>query len=399
MLNTIVFFGGKSAEHDISIITGLQVLENIDKSLYNVIPIYINRNGTMLYGKDLNIIDTFKNFDEKKYKKVVFLPNDYNLYIKTTFGLKKIFDVDAAIICCHGLNGEDGTLQGLLELSNIPYTSSGVLASSVSMDKIIMKRLFESLCLPVAKWQYLNVYEIEMNKLSLKAEIEDRVGKLNFPLIIKPANLGSSIGINVCNNLKEVINAVNIAKEYDSRILIEEAVKPLKEINCSCFGDGTNVIASVLEEPVSYKEFLTFDEKYIKKGKSSLKEKVVIIDDTTEKKQKSIQRKIPADLNKEDTLKIQEFSKKIFREFCCKGVVRIDYLINEKTNEIYVNEINSIPGSMAFYLWEDMYTFSELIDKMVFVALKEFKEKNRKKYCYNSEVLEKFNINNSKIGK
>lgn len=394
MLNAIVFFGGKSAEHDISIITGLQVLENIDSSLYNIVPIYITRDGTMLYGKNLDKLETFKNFDEKKYKKVVFLSNDYNMYIKSTFGLKKIFDVDVAIICCHGLNGEDGTLQGMLELSNIPYTSSGVLASSTSMDKIVMKRMFEALCLPVVKWQELNVFEIEFNKLSLKSEIEDRVGKLNFPIIVKPANLGSSIGINVCNNLKEVINAVNVAKEYDNKILIEEAVKPLKEINCSCFGDETSVMASVLEEPVSYKEFLTFDEKYMKQSK--IENKPNIIDD---KKQKQLKRKIPSSLNQEDTLKIQEFSKKIFKSFCCKGVVRIDYLVNEKTNEIFVNEINSIPGSMAYYLWEDKYTFSELIDKMVFVALKEFKEKNRKKYCFNSEVLEKFNNSSVKIGK
>ena len=389
MYNTLVFFGGKSAEHDISVITGIQLLENIDRTLYNVFPIYIHSDVTFLYGKNLEKIENYQNLNRKQVKKAIFFPNDKNLYIKTRFGLKKICTCDVAILCCHGLNGEDGTLQGLLELSDIPYTSSGVLSSSVSMDKVVMKRMFESLCLPVVQWQYLNVFEIENKKNSVKKEIEERVSKLNFPIIVKPANLGSSIGINFCNNLKETINAVNIAKEYDDKIILEEAVKPLKEINCSCLGDETTVYASELEEPISFKDFLTFDEKYLTEKSSKIKtdqnQKV-----KNKKETSRIERKFPAELSLEITEKIKNFSKIIFKEFCCKGVVRIDYLVNEKTNEVFVNEINSIPGSMSYYLWEEKYTYPELIDQLVTIAIKTKKQQNRKKFCYSSQVLNKY---------
>ncbi|MDD3397240.1 MAG: D-alanine--D-alanine ligase [Clostridia bacterium] len=367
MKNVAVFFGGVSSEHDISIITGIQTVCALDKSKYKIFPIYISKKGVWFYSNKFDNVDVFLNFREKLYKSVFLTAGDNTLYQKSTF-IKKLAEINCAIICCHGLNGEDGTLQGLLELSNVPYTSSGVLGSAVCMDKIIMKQLFEYNNLPVTNYTWFLSDEFEKDKNSLCDKLQN---KLNFPLIVKPANLGSSIGISKCKALEDLIKAIDIAKCYDNRIIVEEAVENLREINCACMGYENFVQVSELEEPISWDKFLSFEEKYIhfatvkfdKKGNVKLSDKM--------------------------KNKIKYIAKSAFKKLCAGGVVRVDFLLDSQTDDIFINEINTIPGSMANYLWND-FDYTTLLDKLIEISELKFEKRRKCCYSYDSYALDNF---------
>lgn len=366
MKNIIVLCGGKSAESDISLITENLVLNAIDTKKYNVYPIVVDKNNHWFYIKD------FKNNIQNQSipKKEVYLKfGEKHLYVKTTFGLKKLVDIDCAILCHHGLFGEDGTIQGILEYCNIPYTGSKVLSSSISMDKVVMKLLFKEFGFNVVDYAYFDKDDYLLNEQKV---IDDITKKLDYPLIIKPANLGSSIGINVAKNIEELRKGIETALFFDEKILIEKQIENFREINCAVLGYKNDYIVSSLEEPVSYKEFLSFDDKYLfdKKGK---------------------QREYPANIDKKIEIKIKKMSADIFRKFELSGVVRIDYIV--KDDVVYVNEINSIPGSMAYYLFEkEKLSFSEIIDKLIDFGMEKNADKNLLTYAYKSNVLEKGNI-------
>lgn len=385
-----VIFGGVTCEHDVSVVSGLQLIENVNKNKYEVIPIYIHSNGEWYTGNELLNSKIYKEFDkhEASLKKAIIPPNQKGLLVfeKGLFAKNKFIELDVVIPAMHGMNGEDGTLQGLLELANIPYTSSGVLGSSVGMDKILMKKVFEAHELPVLPYTYFIRDEWNENQEKVLEKIESI---LSYPMFVKPSNLGSSIGISKAKDRKGLINAIEIAVNYDSRVIVEKGVEELIEINCSALGIGDDVNTSVCEQPVNWEEFLTFEDKYMRGSKSSKNtNKTSNKSGTKQGGMENMDRRIPANIPDEQTKEIQELTKKAFKSLNSKGVVRIDYIIDKKDEKVYINEINTIPGSFSFYLWKhNGLEYPELIDKLVEIAEKANQEKNKNNYTYKSDII------------
>lgn len=378
MINLAVFFGGRTAEHDVSIITGTQFIENADKSKYNVLPIYISRKGEWYYGKQLADARFFLNpdFSQKGIEKVFFFPEAgaRMLYKKGRFGLKEVGMIDVAAIAMHGMHGEDGTLQGLFELADMPYTSAGVTGSAVGMDKIIMKAAFKGLGIPVLDCIYFSRVEYEKDASSILKKAEDATP---YPMIVKPASLGSSIGITKAKNREELKTGIDVAMHFDRRILIEPAIQDLTEINCAVIGLGSEAKVSLCERPVTTKEVLDFSEKYLHNQNGS-------------KGMKSLDRELPAKISKEMEEEIHRLSLEIFKGLDMAGVVRIDFMIDNASNTLYANEINTIPGSFAFYLYEPMgISYAQLIDILVENALKRNKQKAASQFRFDSDILKK----------
>ncbi|MDD2227328.1 MAG: D-alanine--D-alanine ligase [Clostridia bacterium] len=373
MENIAVFFGGVSSEHDISIITGIQTINSLDKKKYKVFPIYISKSGKWFYSEKFERVDKFFNFKEKSHKNVFLMCGDNFLYQKIGIIVKKIAEINSAIICCHGLNGEDGTLQGLLELSNVPYSSSGVLGSSVCMDKIIMKQLFEVNNFPVTDYVWFNNTDFDNKKEMVITNIKKN---LQYPLIVKPANLGSSIGISKCNNDTELTKAIEIAKCYDLRIIVEEAVENLREINCACIGNQDFAEVSKLEEPIPWESFLSFKQKYLNIANVKY------------------ERKDNINLSKDIKSKIKKLTKDAFFKLCCSGIVRVDFLVDDKSDDVFINEINTIPGSLANYLWKNL-NYTTLLDKLIEISKQNFENKKKCCFSYDSDALKNFKNNNN----
>lgn len=381
-----VIFGGVTCEHDVSVVTGLQLIENVNKEKYEVYPIYIHSNGEWYTGKELLNAHLYKEFEkhENTLKKAIIPPNKKGLLILSNglFSKNEFIPLDVVIPAMHGMNGEDGTLQGLLELANIPYTSSSVLGASIGMDKILMKKVYEAHDLPVLPYTYFIRDEWNTNKEDVIKRIEE---KLTYPMFVKPSNLGSSIGISKAKDRKGLKEAIEVAVNYDERVIVEKGVENLTEINCSALGIGDEVEASVCEEPVSWEDFLTFDEKYMRGAKNAKGAKTAGV---KQGGMESMDRRIPANISKEKTSEIQDLTKKAFKALNSKGVARIDFIIDNDTEKTYINEINTIPGSFAFYLWQ--YTgvsYAELIDRIVEIAEKANQEKNKNNYTYKSDII------------
>ncbi len=370
-----IIIGGKSVEHEVSIITGLQVLDNIDKSNYEPKVIYIQKDGRWYYGSCLHNIKSFK---EKKFEDAYEVIPCFNngkliLYphpeIKQGF-FKKINStvIDIVFPAVHGTNAEDGTLHGLFQMNGVPCAFGSVLSSAVGMDKIIMKKIFESYNIPVV--DYIWFYRSDWGKK--QALILDEAEKLGYPLIVKPSNLGSSVGINKAKNKDELTRSINIAVFYDRKIIVEKCLENVREINCAVMGYEENLSASLCEEPLGWKDFLTYEDKYVNKIKDSSEAK----------------RRIPADINDEIAIKIQSYAKEAFKAIDCCGNARIDFLLNG--NNIYVNEINTIPGSVAFYLWEGCgVSFTDLITKILESAELQQSQRDVNTISYDIDLLNK----------
>jgi D-alanine-D-alanine ligase len=374
--NLAVTFGGRTVEHDISIITANQLMHSADTNKYNVIPIYIDRDGKWYTGDKLMDVGYFKKFDPNaKGVTRVFLScaADPTLY---EYGKKQrpLCTIDVAIPAMHGLHGEDGTIQGVFELSDIPYSSAGVVGSSVGMDKIVMKAAFKGFGFPV-----LDAVNFERDEFYADGDaILDRIEhKLGYPVVVKPANLGSSIGINIAKNRDALAFALDVAAKYDRRLLVEKAVVSIKEVNCSVMGTPADAKVSAIEEPVSSGALLGFEDKYLRSEGGS-------------KGMKSLGRKIPADISEEMAAEVRRLSLELFKALDLKGVVRIDYIIDTAENKLYVNEVNTIPGSFAFYLWEPVgVSFSSLVDALVAIAERQMREKKKSEFAFDSTVLQK----------
>lgn len=385
MLNIAVFFGGKSSEHDVSVVTALQMMENLDRGKYNIIPIYITRDGDWYTGEKLTDINTYKNFDigdkeltrcylpaNTRARQLFKFEREHSLF-KRDNGV--IASLDAAVLAMHGLNGEDGSLQGLLQLAQVPFTSCGVLGSAAGMDKILMKAAFQGAGFPVLDYIYFDRGQLKREAEILAGRAEER---FNYPMFVKPANLGSSIGISKAKNRQELINAMEIAAHYDRRILVERGIDNLEEVNCSALGFGSNVRVSVCEMPVTWEEFLTYDEKYMRGAKKG----------TDKQGMQSLSRRIPAPISEQMTAQIQDYTKRAFQLFDCKGVIRIDYIIDKTDNSLYINEINTIPGSFAFYLWEASgLKYKDLLDELIQYAIKAYEDSSSSEYAYKSDIL------------
>ncbi len=375
MKNIAVIYGGMSVEHEVSIITGQQILDNIDTNLYKASPLYIDKDGDWFYGDKLRDISIYKEWKKKYGKK--FTPD---LDRKNKKNILNKFD--AIVVACHGNFGEDGRLQGIFDFLDIPYTSSGVVGSASGMDKIVMKSIFQGINLPVLPYIWFTKDEWLSNKTEMIKKVHYT---LDYPVFVKPANLGSSIGISMANNENELINAVNIASQYDYRIIIEKGISPSVEINCSAIMKNKEVITSVLEEPVRWDTFLSFEDKYINSNGKT-------------KGMSSMGRKIPAEVSDEIKKHISEYTKLIYKTMDCNGVIRVDFLLDQNKEHVFVNEVNTIPGSFSFYLWEyNNLQFKDLITTIIQETINQNSIRKDKILRYDSTILNKLSKNGNKM--
>ena len=378
-----VIFGGQTVEHEVSIISAVQAMKNLDKDKYEIIPIYISKDKTWYTGPMLNDIEMFRDFNNtKKFAKSVTLIKKNNRYfLQSITGLfrKNISEVDIILPVVHGNNVEDGTLAGYLETVGIPYVGSHVLGSALGQDKVVMKQIMSSNDIPVVDY----VWFFDNEFLENKEDILKSIDKLGYPVVVKPATLGSSVGIHYVKDKKEIENTIEEAISYDNKIIVEKAVNNLIEVNSSVLGNYEYQKVSPLEEVMGLDEILSFTDKYLSNGKKM---------GSSSKGMASTSRIIPARISDKMTNEIKETSKKIFKLLNLSGVCRIDYLIDKEQKKFYVNEPNTIPGSLAFYLWkEDGLKYRELLDEIINIAIREYKNKSKKVRSFNSNILEGFN--------
>lgn len=381
MENVAVIFGGRSVEHEVSVITGMQIIENMDRSKYNPIAIYITKDGKFLSGESLKNFATYKSGDFSQGEEVFFKPefNDRNLYTirkekgglfsKERESVAVVATIDLIFPALHGTFGEDGCIQGLFELMGIPYVGCGVLASSTGMDKVIMKKIFQGQNIPITKFEYFYREELkDLKKVIQKAE------SIGYPLFVKPASLGSSIGISKVTDQLSLCEALELASEYDRKIIVEKAVENPREINAAVLGYDDVLEVSPCEEPIGWKDLLRYEDKYVGGGKGA------------KGSQKFQKRKLPADLKPEVQQTIEELAKKSFQALDCAGDARIDFLLDG--DQVYVNEINTLPGSIAFYLWEaGGLEMKELITKLLEIGKSRFQESQKNMYSYDSNLF------------
>ena len=376
--NIGVFFGGRSTEHEISVISASQAMHAIDRDKYDVTPIYISKQGRFYTGDALFDVANYRDIPSllAKCTQVYMEPSygDYNLYRvkKPMFGSAVLTTLDVVIPVLHGSNVEDGIFEGVLETIGIPYAGCNTLASANGMDKITMKMILRESGVPVIDYVWFTDKEWFKKRDELIARIEDKIG---YPVIVKPANLGSSVGIGRAANREQMIEKIEVAEKYSSRIIVEHMVDNLKEINCSVLGDCDEYQMSVLEEPIKSAEILSYEDKYMGGTKGT-------------KGMQASQKRIPADLPKDMTDRIQYLAGETFRVLGCHGVSRIDFIIDDDTKEIYVNEINTIPGSLSFYLWEATgLKFDQLMDRLVKLALKRKREQGQTTVSYDQNIF------------
>lgn len=377
-----VVFGGESVEHEVSIISAIQAMENLDTDKYEIIPIYISKDKEWYYGTYLMNLDVYKDKDlVKRYAKKVILTKKDDRFILQTTGIfkKEIAEIDLIFPIVHGTNVEDGTLQGYLETIGVPYVGSNVYASVVGQDKVFMKQILESEGIPVPK--YIWFFDADFN--NNYDEVMKKVQKLNLPLFVKPSKLGSSVGITKVNDIKDFDKAVRDALQYDTKVIVEQGINNLKEANISVLGNHEYQELSEIEEVLTSNEFLTYADKYLgnKKGKI-IKSKGMA----------SAMRNIPANLPNDIKDEIRRQAKIIFRVLNTSGVCRIDFLIDTKENKVYTEEINTIPGSLSFYLWEPAHkNYKELLDEVISIALKDYKKRKNIVYSFETNILENYN--------
>ena len=383
--NIGVFFGGRSTEHEISVISASQAMHAINRDKYDVTPIYISKQGKWYTGDALFDVANYRDIHSllAKCQEVYMRPiyDDYNLYKtkKPLFGTDVLTRLDVVIPVLHGSNVEDGIFEGVLQTIGIPYAGCDVLASANGMDKITMKMILQACDIPVVDYVWFTDKQWFAKRDELIAQIENKLG---YPVIVKPANLGSSVGIGCAHNREELIDKVDAAEQYSTRLIVEYMVKDLQEINCSVIGDCNEYRMSVLEQPLTSQDILTYTDKYMGGTKGA-------------KGMAASQKKFPADLPDAETKRIQFLAGETFRALSCHGVSRVDVMIEGKSErdasgcrKIFVNEINTIPGSLSFYLWEGSgLKFDEEMEHLVQLALKRKREQGMKTVSYDQNIF------------
>ena len=396
-----VIFGGESAEHEVSIISAIQAINKMNEEKYDIIPIYITKDRQWYTGAMLKDIDSYQDLSLiKKYATNVVLVEKNNRFIlqkKKGLFKREVAEIDIAFPIVHGTNVEDGVLQGYLQTIGIPFVGPNTYAGVVGQDKVFMKAIFEKEDLPLSKyvWFYDSEYKTD------KDEVLKKISKLKYPLIVKPATTGSSIGISYAEDETKLCEAIDDAINYDTKILVEEVVENLKEVNISVLGNYEHQKLSVIEEVNGHNKFLTYEDKYIGGGKTKAKFGVKSVPSCKGSKgMLSASRKIPADLSDKLKEEVETVAKKAFKALGSSGCCRIDFLIDSKKNKVYVNEINSIPGSLAFYLWEPLgKDYTELLDDMINIGIKDYKKRSSKTYTFDTNILQGFANNSLKGGK
>ena len=360
-----LIFGGRSLESDISVITAMQVLSNIDRSAYSVEPIFMYEGD--FFVKGLDKLDTFSSFNPLDHQRAILYKGEFYTIKRNSFS--KYFKPDAAFICCHGGEGESGVLQAVLEYNGIAYTSPSVLASACGMDKALSKQLFEGMLLNTLPHEVVSREEFEEDAERTLQRLESF---LTYPLIVKPSNQGSSIGITVAEDREQLKFALDVACKFDTKIIVEHKLTDFVEVNCAAFRDGERIILSDTEQPLTLNDFLTFDDKYMTNGKMGGGGHI-----------------IPADIGNLELI-VKAHTERIYRELDLNGVVRMDYLVDKARNKVYINEINTVPGSMAFYLFEGQnIDFKTLISRLIDNAVN-YQALHRTPSSFKTDVLSKF---------
>lgn len=387
-----VFFGGKSVEHEVSVISALQACRAMNTEKYEIIPIYITKNTEFYIGEKIGVIEAYKNIPALLKESTRVIPINENGALKLMrYPMKKFGDntmatIDVAFPIVHGTNVEDGAFQGYLQTLGVPYASCDVLSSAVGMDKYMMKAVFKDNGIPVLPCSVLDVKKYSRDNEAALNEIEE---KTTYPVIVKPVNLGSSVGIRKAKNREELADALDYAFTFALRVLVENAVTDLKEINCSVLGDYENAEASECEEPFANDEILSYQDKYVGGTKSSGKNGMA-----------SLKRKVPADISPEMREEVRTLAVKAFQALGCSGVSRIDFMLDKATGKIYLNEINTIPGSLSFYLWEPLgVKYSELLDRMITLAIKRERENKSISFSFDTNILENASFGGAKGSK
>lgn len=382
-INLGIIFGGRSVEHEVSILTGYQAIGAADHNKYNVHPVYLGRDNSWYTGKALGNVDFFRNehpsLNQLKHVFPCPDPSRGKLYLVDAdsglFQRTKRVELDCVLPATHGTFVEDGALQGILEMADVPFACSGVRGSAVGMDKALTKAVLQAEGLPFVPYTVVNRGEWDD---SIDRVIERFEGSLSFPVFVKPAVLGSSVAVSRASDRESLTEALDLALRFCERAEVETAVIDMTEINCAVI-DGDPPVPSLLEQPVPEADLLSFDEKYKGGSKGNKGAKGMA-------SQKKI---IPAPLDDATTKRIQDMAVKTFQAIGAGGVARIDFMIG-KDGSIFVNELNNIPGSLAFYLWEQMgRSFTDLIDRLVERAFEVQKRRRRTTYAFEANLLAK----------
>ena len=382
MKTTVAFiFGCRSVEHEVSIISAVQAMRAAKKEKYDIIPIYVSKNGEMYTSPLMFEIEPFRDMKAliEKSEKVTLIRSgkDVVMHSLAEGGLfkKKKADtvINVAFPVVHGTNCEDGTLQGYLEFLGLPYVGCDVLASAVGMDKAVFKSVLKDAGLPVLPCITFKSREYAEDREAIIEKCEKEFG---YPVIVKPVNLGSSVGISKASDKNALIDAIDLAVSFADTVLVEHAVSSIREINCSVVGDPDECEASVCEEPFMNDEILSYEDKYTSNSKGGSKGMA------------SLKRKIPADISEEKSEEIRDLAKKIFKAMGASGVCRIDFIIDTETDTVYANEANTIPGSLSFYLWEATgMKYSELIDKLISLAFRRNRNRENLTFTIDTNIL------------
>ena len=386
-----MIFGGKSVEHEVSVISGIQAIMSMDTDKYEVIPVYMTKKNEMYTGADIGNIEAYKDIKgllEKSQR--VIMVNENGRVKLVSFPLKKFGknheqEIDIAFPVVHGTNVEDGGFQGYLKTMGIPFVGCDVTASAIGMDKFIMKAVLKEGSVPVldAKLYTLSHYA------EMEALLDDVEKAFGYPVIVKPVNLGSSVGISVAKDRTGLADSIDDAFRYATKVLVEHAISNLREVNCAVLGDENEAIASEVEEPMHSEDILSYEDKYVSNSKSG-----------GSKGMASVSRKIPADIPDKMRDEIREMAVKSFKLLGCNGVARIDFMIDEDNGKLYFNEINTIPGSLSFYLWEPVgIPYKELLDRMIGLSLKRARTEESLTFTFDTNILDSASFGGSKGGK
>ncbi len=377
-----VIFGGHSVEHEVSIISGLQALAALDGEKYEAFPLYISKDNRFYVGENLRQIASFRDMSTclAEATRVLLVPGEQGVelvrYPMKKFGNNVVGSFDVAVPVVHGTNVEDGTLMGYLEMLGVPYASCDVTSSALGMDKFAMKAALRQAGVPVLEAKLYTGKEYAVDSDRVVAEIEEVIG---YPVIVKPVNLGSSVGISKAKDRASLIDALDLAVSFADRVLVERAVPNLREINCAVLGDYETARPSACEEPLNAEDILTFGDKYLSGGGGK---------SGGSKGMTDLKRRCPAELPEGMTEQVQALAVQTFKALGCLGVARIDFLNDKETGELWVNEINTIPGSLSFYLWQEVgVSFPALMDELVQLAFKRQREREALTFTYESNIL------------
>ena len=352
-MNVLIIYGGKSCEHDISIITACLARGYFDGNLYSA---YLDKNNRCFLVP--NDFTPKRHVQTKFNKRVSFNLGEGSVSITRGKRIVKTVPIDVAVNCCHGVNGEDGCIAALTQLAGIPLVGSDVASSAIAMDKALSKRILKSFGIPT-------VNGVELVKSDLP-ELSRHLNKLQYPLIVKPCKLGSSIGVEVCKTVDDLTAALERAFKLDLKVLVEEALTNFTEINCAAIRVEGKVQLSVIDQPMTTHEILTFADKYVEN--------------------EAYEREAPA-LDEKVASKVNKLTTEIYDKLNFGGVIRVDYLLDKDSGKLYVNEINTTPGSLAYGLWESKYTRFEYGAALVEQARADFAERESLVYAFDSGVL------------